>query len=316
MPKVLNFVFGTFLGVITLVRADFAMAQTPRQPRIKAPTFPNEPDKKPDLPINPETYVEAKTEPPTVEETAIPKVGRDEQQWWNSFDLGWFYGSQTANHGFSTTVVSPLGMQTAKRTSVSLLSIQGRVNARPPLGFFSLIAQASAASGSSNATVSSVPGATSFNANDIRAMAGLRVHFTKRESPLDLRIGADLCGALANYATLTTSQTAIDVDSRQIISWVPRAEIAYDQPNWGVLASAGSGLLLSSGGTGDVRASNYQRLEFALTSVRYITPGNGIGIGAAYADESVTWVQTLPSVLSDRALTSDLRLSVFWRSDF
>jgi hypothetical protein len=284
-------------------------------PRLFSPKFPLEPGKKPEQPIRPETYVAGAAAPPVAATAAddlpMARKGRG-TRWQNSLQLGWFMANQSAKHQFSASTFADV-----RRTNSNALSLSGRLDLRPP-SILSAVIAVETSMGRADVKVdrSAVP-LTRIDVQDIRARAGARVRFTRAASDHALLAGADGAADFVSYTTLDSALAAIAVDSRRIFAVIPRLVYRYSPPsNWSVEVIGGYSLPVSSAGSGDVKASDYRRIEAAARAIRYLDPSNALGFGAFFADEKATWTRSAPSTLSDLVATQDLRVHVFWTHDF
>jgi hypothetical protein len=289
------------------------------EPRIKAPRFPLEPGKKPEQPINPKSYVEGADEPPLsdAERAEIPRLARDEGKWWTLLQIGWFYGSVSSTHAFTSPRAIPT-FGSLRRTNHNLLNLAARYEARLPRLPVSLALDGAASYGTAEAGLPlAIDNITRFNAQNYRGAAGLRVHALPRRSIHDIRLGADVGLQYFTYATLTPDLTQVDADNRNTLHVTPKIEYRVaPSPNWNAEISGGYVIPLRTSGLGDVTVSDYQRIEGELSFLRYVETASAFGLGAVYAYEKATWSQTSPFELSDSVRTQDLSLNVFWRGDF
>jgi hypothetical protein len=289
-------------------------ASPPPKPRLKGPSFPLEPGKKDTVPVRPETYVEAKDEPPGPPETAIPRYWKSDGEWWNTFDVGWFHGSGSANHTLAGPGVVD-GKRGILRNGSSLLNGFARLRARPP-GFLPVSFAFSVAGSSGNADCKAENvdiAITSFGATDLRALGGLRIHFLRRTSRWDLIAGADAQWASSSFPVLNAARDAISVETRTRVTAIPRATLRYARTNWHFEGSYGYGILLRSTAPGGGQAEAYRAHEAEAGVSRYFGIGEGVGLEVAYLRERARWTT---GDLVDDAETREVRMRLFYRLDF
>jgi hypothetical protein len=161
------------------------LAKAADEPQLKPPSFPLEPGKKKPKPIDPKTYVEGADAPPLSEadRNLIPRLVRNEAQWWTLFQLGWFYGSTSASHAFSAPTAIPT-YGSVRRTNHNLLNLAGLYEARAPRLPLSLALSGSFSYGTAEAGLPlAIENVTRFNSQNYRGALGLRGHLLKRRSP-------------------------------------------------------------------------------------------------------------------------------------
>jgi hypothetical protein len=155
------------------------------------------------------------------------------------------------------------------------------------------------------------------SANDFEGSGGFRIVPFPSDWRSELRIGMDAGTALQTDLTVTPDDTQLDTDFRRLVLATPCIEYRYwPSQNWSLEADAGYPILLTSSGAGDVSAQGFQRAEGALTAIRYISPGSGIGLGARYVYQKLSWVETTPVAYSADVTSNDLSLRLFWQIDF
>lgn len=285
-------------------------------PKISAPLFPLEPDKKMPRPLDEKSLILGPSTPPVEKEISIPRKGRAKTQAWGTFDVGWFYANQNADHAFSSSVIS--SAQTVNRANSDALSLFLRYEILPEFVPISLILQGQLTTGTATATgFSAGPIGTKFSVQDYRGSLGLRLHPFGRRLKSDFKIGADFGPRSESFTTLTSTQNAIDVDQRQLWVLVPKLAYLHAWQNWSVEFSLGYEMLASSkSGSGDAQASNFKGYVGELTFIRYLSPGTALGFGAIFESEKMTWNQSTPVSLSDNLNAQDLRLLVYLHKEF
>ena len=289
-------------------------------PKIQPPSFPLEPGKKSEEPINTKTYVEGAKDAPVEKEAMIARIKREPDEWIDDFQIGWFLPSVSADYNGLP------GAGATHLSSTKSLALQSRLDLRMPSFPVSFVLQAAFANGGMQGKAANggaiVAGVTQFaivnaSASDFQGSAGFRIVPFPSDWRSELRIGVDAGTALQTDLTVTSDDTQLDTDFRRLILATPRIEYRYwPSQNWSLELDAGYPILMKSSGSGDVSAQGFQRAEGALTAIRYISPGNGIGLGAQYVYQKLSWLETTPVAYSADVTSNDLSLRLFWQIDF
>lgn len=285
-------------------------------PRVRPPSFPLEPAKKPETRVDPKSYVEGATEAPEEPEELIPRYA-SESEWNNFFELGWSFAGRTGKKMFRTA----LGKSEVARSQTSNpLSFSGKLETRPPWWWMPVTVRVKATTTTGQAEVTPANetlSRTLFQDYDYRVGAGLRVHVLPRRWRFDFAVGADYAMAFFSQATMTQDQLALDVENVSMGLLSPYAMFRYSpNPNWSAETIFTYPLQQFVSATGDKDSSDFRRFEVEVSAVRYITTGNALGLGLKYMEETLLWKQTAPVALQDDSLLRDIRVNVFWRRDF
>lgn len=305
----------------------FALSASAQEaaPRIKGHRFPLEPRKQKERPVDPKTYVEAPEAPPkpaaAMDDLPMARKGRSGSDWYSSVQFGWMYASQDSLHTFS----GPSQVE-VRRVGSRPLSASLRWDLRPPVFPFSLVLGGFFSRGQESLSdVSQTLNRVNFTALELRGQAGLRLHMIPRRwfgGSHDLRLGADIEYASFEMATLyfdpaQDPATLMDIDSRQIISLIPRAEYHYaPKANWSATFGFGYGMPKLHSGSGGVSLESYRRLEGEVQVARYLSPLYALGVKAFLAKEKATWRLPGTTDLIDAAETESLRFTFFLKRDF
>ncbi len=283
---------------------------------IKPPSFPDEPEKLPEQKVDPTSYVAAPESPPGELEAEIPRVEHP-GEWGFRLELGWLYDSVTASHRFTGLMASSVNS-----SSSNPLSAEARGRLFTSARWLDLVGSVAASVGRAEAVAgATVFAATRYDTQLFEAAVGPRVHLLElagvESASHQLDFGLDVGTSWSSFTTLDGAQDAIDVDVRMLLGLTPKIVYRYvPSANWELGFGVGYGLALSSSGSGDVRAHSYHKFEAGWDALRYIERANAVGAGLSLSSESVTWDRTVPSVLTDAASTTELRLNLFWRRDF
>src|SRR5580700_10332814 len=110
-------------------------------PKIQPPSYPLEPGKKSEEPINPKTYVEGAKDAPIEKEAMIARVKHAPDEWINDLQIGWFLPSVSADYNGLP------GAGATHLSSTKSLALQSRMDLRMPSLPISFVLQAAFANG-------------------------------------------------------------------------------------------------------------------------------------------------------------------------